>query len=75
MPMPTSVRDVTETMTHEKSDPPTNIHGEWICARACIDGSRCLQRVTTPMAACVVHDDAAPIIPPGDLRDNDGDRA
>jgi hypothetical protein len=59
------VGDAIRAMTREETDPPVNIYGDWICARACINGSRCLQRVTTPGDACVVHDDTAPIIPPG----------
>ena len=55
-------------MNEEEADPPTNIHGEWICARAYANGTRCLQRVTTPGAACVVHEETSPIVPPGGVR-------
>ena len=55
-------------MNEEEADPLTTTHAEWICARACANGSRCLQRVMTPDAAYVVHDDDSPIIPPGGNR-------
>ena len=50
------------------TDPPTNIRDEWICARAYVDGSQCLQRVTTPGAACVVHNEGSSIVPGGGIQ-------
>jgi hypothetical protein len=58
-------------MSEEGADPPTNLQGKWICARACVNGSRCLQRVTTPNAACVVHEEDSPVVPPGGVQNDE----
>lgn len=43
-------------------DPPVNDQGEFICARACCDGSRCEARVSLAYMACYQHDRSAPIV-------------
>ncbi len=43
-------------------DPPVNRKGEYVCGRACIDGSRCLVAIPFPNMACWQHDRTDPII-------------
>lgn len=36
--------------------PPVNEGGEYVCGRACQDGSRCLATISIPYIACWQHD-------------------
>ena len=44
------------------SDPPTNEEGQYICSRACTDGSPCLAIVPLPYFACYQHARNEPMI-------------
>lgn len=43
-------------------DPPTNGEGQYICSRACADGSRCLATVPFPYFTCYQHPMNEPVI-------------
>lgn len=43
-------------------DPPLNREGEYVCGRACINGSRCLATIPFPNMACWQHDRTDPIV-------------
>lgn len=54
-------------------EPPVNRQGDYVCARACRDGSRCMADVSLPYMACYQHDRRDPIVPAD--RDDSSSRA
>lgn len=54
---------ITDTESPEKRgrDPPTNEHGEFVCARQCPDETRCRRTVPVAYFACYQHDRSDPI--------------
>ena len=42
-------------------DPPTNEHGEFVCARRCPDETRCRRIVPIAYLTCYQHDRSDPI--------------
>lgn len=43
-------------------DPPANDCNEFICARRCCDGTRCMTQVPFPYLSCYQHDRSDPIL-------------
>lgn len=58
MSLPTAYSDFDEPAR----DPPDDECGEFICARHCCDGSRCMTRVSFPYLSCYHHDRSVPIL-------------
>jgi hypothetical protein len=46
----------------EASDPPTNEDGQYVCARPCTDGGRCMAHVPFGYLTCYQHDRSQPIV-------------
>lgn len=61
-----SYQDVLARFGHDleglPEDPPKDDEGQLICARECLDGNQCRQRVGMPGIACLHHDSSDPLL-------------
>jgi hypothetical protein len=46
----------------DPADPPSDDDGEWICGRACRDGTPCRRSVALPGMACHEHEGQSPLV-------------
>lgn len=58
MSSPTAYTDFDEPAR----DPPEDDCGEFVCARRCRDGTRCIAQVSLPYLSCYQHDRSDPIL-------------
>lgn len=45
--------------------PPADADGEWVCGRACRDGTPCRRPVPLPWMACHEHEGQSPLVEAG----------